>query len=112
MECGYGDWLKAMGGRARSPQKQGIVKEDSSDGDKGVMKGPSGSQSMTKVDESGGGQESNPNKTIMEVVEGATGLVGVDLVGHKDRAENHGFGEWIRKAENHAPQFQVFRIQV
>ena len=34
VECGYGDWLKATGGRARSPQKLGFVKEDSNDGDK------------------------------------------------------------------------------
>ena len=34
MECRFGDWLKATGGRARSPQKLGFVKEDSSDGDK------------------------------------------------------------------------------
>ena len=42
MDYGYGDWLKA-GGRARSPLKRGVVKEGSSDGDNGMMKGPSGS---------------------------------------------------------------------
>lgn len=36
------------------------------------MKGPSESQSMTEVDENGGGKESDLNKTVMEVREGVT----------------------------------------
>lgn len=81
-----------MGGKAQSPQKRGFVKEDSNDGDKGVMEGPGDSQSTVEVEESGGGEESNLNKTVMEVVEGVARLVGVDLAGHGDRAENHRFG--------------------
>ena len=27
-ECGYGDWLKALGGRTRSPQKREVRKDD------------------------------------------------------------------------------------
>ena len=42
VDCGYGDWLKA-GGRARSPLKRGVVKEGSSNGDNGLMKGLRGS---------------------------------------------------------------------
>lgn len=76
VECSYGDWLKATGGTARSPQKRGFVKEDSSDGDKRIMKGPSESQSTVEVDENGGGIESKPNKTVMGVGEGVTGLAG------------------------------------
>lgn len=91
MECSYGDWLKATGGRARSPQKRGFVKEDSSDGDKRIVKGPSEAQSTTKVDENGGGIESKPNKTVMGVREGVTRLVGAGLAGHRD-AKNHGLG--------------------
>ena len=77
-----------MGGRAWSPQKRGFVKEDSSDGDKWIIKGPSESQSTVEVDENGGGsKESNLNKTVMEVGEGVTGLMGDDLAGHGDGAE-------------------------
>ena len=92
VDCGYGDWLKASG-RARSPLKQGFVKEGSNDGDNGMMKGPSGSQSTSEVYENGGGKDSFPNKTAMESSGGATGLMGVEFVGHEDRAENHGLGE-------------------
>ena len=38
-ECGYGDWLKALGGRTRSPQKREIRKDDKHEGKKGVSKG-------------------------------------------------------------------------
>ena len=92
VDCGYGDWLKASG-KAHSPLKQGFVKEGSNDGDNGMMKGPSGSQSTSEVYENGGGKDSFPNKTAMESSGGATGLMGVEFVGHEDRAENHGLGE-------------------
>ena len=38
-ECGYGDWLKALGGRTRSPQKREVRKDDEHKGKKGVSKG-------------------------------------------------------------------------
>ena len=38
-ECGYGDWLKASGGRTRSPQKREVRKDDEHEGKKGVSKG-------------------------------------------------------------------------
>ena len=56
------------------------------------MKGPSESQSMAKVDENGSSKESNPNKMVMEVQEGVTGLVGDDLESHGDGADNHELG--------------------
>ena len=90
MNCSYGDWLKATGGRARSPLKRGFRKEGSKDGDNGMMKGPSGSQSTAEVNETGGGKDSYPNKTVMEIGGGATRLVEAEFASHEDRAENHG----------------------
>ena len=55
------------------------------------MKGPSESQSTAEVDENGVNKESNPNKTVREVGEGVTELMGDDLAGHGDGAENHRF---------------------
>ena len=56
-----------MDGRARTPLKRGFGKEGSRDGDNGMMKGPSGSQSTTEVNETGGSKDSYPNKTAMEI---------------------------------------------
>ena len=39
VECGYGDWLKASGGKTRSPQKREVRKDDEHKGKKGVSKG-------------------------------------------------------------------------
>ena len=92
VDCGYGDWLKA-GGRARSPLKWGVVKEGSSNGDNGVMKGLRGSQSTPEVNENDGGKDGFPSKQVLESGGGATKLVGAKFADHGDWAENHGLGE-------------------
>ena len=92
VDCGYGDWLKASG-RARSPLKQGVVKEGSSNGDNGVMKGLRGSQSTLEVNENEGGKNGFPSKQVLESGGGATRLVGAEFADHRDWAENHGLGE-------------------
>uniref|UniRef100_A0A7N2M2G2 DUF4283 domain-containing protein n=1 Tax=Quercus lobata TaxID=97700 RepID=A0A7N2M2G2_QUELO len=38
VECGYGDWLKASGGRTRSPQQREATKDDEYKGKKGDSK--------------------------------------------------------------------------
>ena len=92
VDCGYGDWLKA-GGRAHSPLKRGVVKEGSSNGDNGVMKGLHGSQSTPEVNENNGGKDGFPSKQVLESGGGATRLVGAEFANHGDWAENHGLGE-------------------
>lgn len=69
------------------------MKEGSSDGDNGVMKGPRGSQSIPEVTENGGGKDGFPKKTFMESGEGASGLVGVEFADHRDWVEIHRLGE-------------------
>ena len=90
MECGYGDWLKAMGGRAWSPQGRGFGKDNNRDNVYEAWEGTRGSQSTAMVEESSDGEESNQCKTGMEVGEVATGLGGDDLSRHEVRVENHG----------------------
>lgn len=106
VECGYKDWLKATGGRARLPGDL-RRKDDMME----TKEGQSASQGMAVMEESYGGEERNLNKTVMEVVGDETGIVGEDLACNSNRAENHGIGGWIRKAENHASYFWEFRIQ-
>jgi len=104
VECGYGDWPKATGGRARLPQKRGFGKEGRHDGDKGATEGHSASQGTMVMEESCGGEDRNPNKTVIEVVGDEIRIVGEDLACSGNRVKNHGIGGagWIRKAENHA----------
>ena len=59
VECGYGDWLKVMGGRARSPQGRGFGKDNNRDIVHEAREDTRGSQSMAMVEESSGDEESN-----------------------------------------------------
>lgn len=35
VECSYGDWLKALGGKTRSPQRREVTEDDLHEGKKG-----------------------------------------------------------------------------
>ena len=92
VDCGYGDWLKA-GGRARSPLKRRVVKENGSNGDNGVMEGLRGSQSIPEVKDNDGSKEGSPTEQVLERGGAAPRLVGAEFADQGDWAENHGLGE-------------------
>ena len=92
VECGYGDWLKAIGGRMRSPLRRGFMKDDVHEGKRGEQP-QYASQSASKMGARGDGVDRNCSKLVMEVVGGAIGSVGEDWADSEIRGKNHGTGD-------------------
>ena len=92
VKCGYGDWLKATGGRMRSPQRRRFMKDNVHEGNRGEQT-QSTSQSASEMGVRGVGEDRNRTKMVMEIVGGATGLVGEDWADSEIRIENHGIGD-------------------
>ena len=92
VECGYGDWLKATGDRMRSPQRRGVRKDDTHEGNRGEQP-RSTSQSVSEMGARGNGEDKNCTKPVMEVMGGATRLVGEDWADSESRRENNGTGD-------------------
>ena len=70
VKCGYGDWLKATGGRMRSPLRRGFMKDIAHEGNRGEQPW-SASQSASEMGARGNKEDINCTKLVMEVVGGA-----------------------------------------
>ena len=92
VESGCGDWLKAMGGRIRSPQRRGVSKDDVHEESRREQS-RFATQSVSEMGARGDGKDRNCTKPVMEVVGGDTGSVGEDWADSEIKGEIHRTGD-------------------